>query len=253
MNVSINVSMKVLRRAASACGLAVVLLAAGVQVRAQTTSAPSRAPAVANPGEVRNTAPRDPWNASLAAFAADDKLHPPKPGGVLFVGSSSIRLWNNLETDFSSLPVIVKRGFGGSRMLDCTRHLQALVAPYKPHLVVVYEGDNDLAEGRTPEQVLQSFRKFVEGVRAILPKTRIAFISIKPSPARQVLMPQIRAANAMIKAYTLTVPNTDFIDVYTLMVDARGEPRPELFRADALHLNATGYALWKRVIAAHLH
>ncbi len=192
------------------------------------------------------------WDASLAAFAAADKEHPPKPGGVLFVGSSSIRLWNNLESDFSSLPVVVKRGFGGSRMMDCAQHLHALVAPYKPHLVLVYAGDNDLAEGRTPEQVLQSFRKFVEGVRMDLPKTRIAYISIKPSPARASLIPEIKETNALIKAYTLTVANADFIDVYSQMLDARGAPRPELFRDDKLHLNADGYALWKRLITAHL-
>ncbi|ALM87337.1 GDSL family lipase [Bordetella sp. N] len=192
------------------------------------------------------------WDASLAAFAAADKEHPPKPGGVLFVGSSSIRLWNNLESEFSALPVVVKRGFGGSRMMDCTQHLHALVAPYKPHLVLVYAGDNDLAEGRTPEQVLQSFRKFVEGVRSELPKTRIAYISIKPSPLREGLMPQIKETNALIKAYTLTVNNADFIDVYSSMLDDKGQPRVELFREDKLHLNADGYALWKRIITAHL-
>jgi len=214
---------------------------------------PATKPALTAPVDVNAAAAVDNrWDASLAAFAAADKEHPPKPGGVLFVGSSSIRLWSNLESDFSALPVVVKRGFGGSRMMDCTQHLHALVAPYKPHLVLVYAGDNDLAEGRTPEQVLQSFRKFVEGVRADLPRTRIAYISIKPSPLRESLIPQIKETNALIKAYTLTVNNADFIDVYSAMLDDKGNPRTELFREDKLHLNADGYALWKRIITAHL-
>ncbi|WP_256977189.1 SGNH/GDSL hydrolase family protein [Bordetella genomosp. 10] len=256
--------MNVLRLAALTCGLLSVL-AAGARAQTAATPMPSATPVVLAPAAPATTsamtasldknaaaAVDNRWDASLAAFAAADKEHPPKPGGVLFVGSSSIRLWSNLESDFSSLPVVVKRGFGGSRMMDCTQHLHALVAPYKPHLVLVYAGDNDLAEGRTPQQVLQSFRKFVEGVRADLPKTRIAYISIKPSPLRASLMPQIQEANALIKAYTLTVPNADFIDVYSSMVDDKGQPRMALFREDKLHLNADGYALWKRLITAHL-
>jgi lysophospholipase L1-like esterase len=202
---------------------------------------------------VAGSAANDGWAESLAAFAAADQAHPPTPGGVLFVGSSSIRLWNGLETEFQSLPVVVKRGFGGSRMLDCTRHLHQLVEPYKPRLVLVYAGDNDLAEGRTPEQVLQAFSAFVNGVRETMPTTRIAYISIKPSPSRASLMPAIRQANELIRAYTLKTRNTDFIDIYTPMLDAAGRPRPELFRDDQLHLNTQGYALWKRVITAHLN
>jgi lysophospholipase L1-like esterase len=193
------------------------------------------------------------WDESMAAFAAADKAHPPAPGGVLFVGSSSIRLWNGLESEFQSLPIVVKRGFGGSRMLDCTQHLHQLVVPYRPRLVLVYAGDNDLAEGRTPAQVLQAFSAFVDGVRQTLPSTRIAYISIKPSPARVSLMPSIRQANELIRAYTLKSRNTDFIDVYTPMLDADGQPRRDLFREDALHLNTSGYALWKQVITAHLN
>jgi lysophospholipase L1-like esterase len=202
--------------------------------------------AVAVPGDHR-------WDESLAAFAAADKAHPPAPGGVLFVGSSSIRLWNGLETEFRSLPLVVKRGFGGSRMVDCARYLRQLVEPYRPRLVLVYAGDNDLAEGRTPQQVLQAFSIFVQGVRQALPTTRIAYISIKPSPARVALLSRIRETNDLIRAYIIKTKNTDFIDVFTPMLDARGQPRPELFRADRLHLNTQGYGLWKEVIKVHLN
>lgn len=192
------------------------------------------------------------WQASLDAFAAADRERPPRPGGVLFVGSSSIRLWDGLETQFGSWPRIVKRGFGGSRMADCTDHLQRLVIPYQPRLVIVYAGDNDLAEGRSPQQVAASFQAFVEGVRRALPETRIAYLSIKPSPLRAALLPAVRDANARIARYTQRVPNLVYIDVFTPMLDAEGRPRRELFRNDALHLNDAGYALWRSIIAAHV-
>lgn len=193
------------------------------------------------------------WNDTFAAFAAADRAHAPAPGGVVFVGSSSIRLWNGLETAFQDNPVIVKRGFGGSRLVDCVRHLGQLVTSYKPRVVVVYAGDNDLAEGRSPQQVLQSFTRLVEGVHKDLPQTRIAFVSVKPSPLRIALLDKIREANALIQAYAQTAPDVDFIDVFSGMVDAQGQPRTELFLPDRLHLNAAGYALWRQAIGPHLH
>ena len=192
------------------------------------------------------------WKESLDAFAAADEARAPAPGGVVFVGSSSIRLWNNLEQQFEGPLAITKRGFGGSRMLDCAEHLQQLVLPYKPRWVVVYAGDNDLAEGRSPSEVLASFTAFVEGVKRELPATRIAYLSIKPSPLREAMMPRVREANAMVEAYSRATRNLDYIDVYTRMLGADGKPRAELFLPDRLHLNAEGYALWKSVIAAHL-
>ena len=196
--------------------------------------------------------PANRWQSNLEAFAADDLAHKPVPGGVLFVGSSSIRLWDNLSTQFKDLPVVVNRGFGGSGMADCTKYLQQLVIPHKPRLVVVYAGENDLAEGRSPEQVLEALKGFVDGVRKELPQTRIAYVSIKPSPLRAALMPAIQQTNAGISAYAKTA-DVDFIDVHTPMLNGDGSVREELFRADRLHLNAAGYALWKTVIASHVH
>lgn len=199
-----------------------------------------------------STARETRWDASFAAFDAEDKKNQPKPGGVVFVGSSSIRLWSDLQEDFRSMPILYKRGFGGSRMLDCANHLQRLVIPYKPKLVVVYAGDNDLAEGRTPDDVLASLQAFVQGVRASLPQTRIAYISIKPSPSRAALLPAIRETNGKIKAYIGQTANADYIDIFTPMLTPAGQPRAELFQNDALHMNATGYALWTNVILSQL-
>jgi lysophospholipase L1-like esterase len=123
---------------------------------------------------------------------------------------------------------------------------------YRPRVVLVYAGDNDLAEGRTPMQVLESFAQFANTVRAALPDTRIAYISVKPSPSREKLLPGVRETNDMIGAYLRRLPNSDYIDVFTPMLGVDGRPRPELFRADQLHLNDAGYRLWQTVIAARL-
>jgi lysophospholipase L1-like esterase len=194
-----------------------------------------------------------PWDATFAAFAVDDVTHPHPAGGVLFVGSSSIRLWNDLEDQFKDLPVVIKRGFGGSQLSDCVKHLNRLVVRYRPRTVLVYAGDNDLAAGTPPREVFRRFTAFVDGVHRELPETEIFYISIKPSPLRIALMPQIRETNELIHEYADAEGKVDFIDVYTPMLDASGQPRRELFRADALHLNAEGYALWKSLIAPHVH
>jgi len=227
---------------------ATILVAAALIAAASLPAAAASAP----PAFVAQPMGPSRWEASFAAFAADDALHPHPPGGVLFVGSSSIRLWNDLENQFSDLPVVIKRGFGGSQLTDCVKHLSRLVLRYEPRTVLVYAGDNDLAAGSTPQEVLHRFVAFVDGVRAALPAARIAYISIKPSPARAALLPQIRATNTLIRDYAENAPNVDYIDVFTPMLAADGMPRRELFRDDALHLNADGYALWKRVIRPHL-
>jgi lysophospholipase L1-like esterase len=193
------------------------------------------------------------WDAPLAAFAAADTKEIPPPNGVLFVGSSSIRLWDGLQADFASLPVVINRGFGGSKLSDCVHYLDRLVVRYRPRLVLVYAGDNDLAEGKTADDVLHQFDAFVRGVHAALPETHIAFISIKPSPARAALLPEIRRANVLVEQFAHAHSGVAYVDVFTPMLAADGSPRAELFRPDALHLNATGYALWKSVISHYVN
>ncbi|MDO9405457.1 MAG: SGNH/GDSL hydrolase family protein [Polaromonas sp.] len=192
------------------------------------------------------------WQSSLAAFAKADQAQHPAQDGVLFVGSSTIRMWSHLSDDFRQVPVIINRGFGGSTMADCTVLVRELVLKYKPRQVLVYAGDNDLAEGRSPADVLKSFTTFVQNVRSELPGTRIAYISIKPSPSRAALLPKIRETNGLISAYVQTLPDTRYIDIFNPMLAADGLPRPELFLRDQLHLNEAGYRLWQSVIAAHL-
>ena len=207
-------------------------------------------PAWADDAPLSTVAPR--WRESFAAFEAADRARPVAPGGVVFVGSSSIRGWEGLETQFELDPPPLNRGFGGSTLAECARHLDRLVLPYRPRLVVLYAGDNDLASGHTPRQVLDSYRAFVAGVHRALPGTRIAFIAIKPSPSRARLLPRVRQANALIRQHAAGDAREVFIDVFTPMLGPGGQPRPELFQADALHLNAQGYALWRELVAPHL-
>jgi lysophospholipase L1-like esterase len=187
------------------------------------------------------------WEDTLAGFAAADLKNTPPAGGVLFVGSSSIRLWDNLESEFQDAAVI-KRGFGGSRLTDCVKLMDRLVIKYQPRMVMLYAGDNDLAEGGTPEDVLNRVKAFADGVHKRLPETQVTFISIKPSPARRGLVNKARAANRLVQQYAEAHPKVDYIDVFTPMLAADGSPRSDLFRNDALHMNKAGYALWRSVI-----
>lgn len=225
------------------------LLGLGLHVGAARAEAtiPAAAP---EPTQLAAIDPR--WSASFEAFAAADLKQAPQPGGVVFVGSSSIRLWNDLETSFSDQPVVIKRGFGGSQLLDCVKLVDRLVLPYQPRLVVVYAGENDLADGASPRDVAERFTAFVLAVKTALPDTRIAFVSIKPSPLRSGMLPSVREANELVRAYSQTEPQLDYIDVFSSMLDDQGQPRAELFQGDRLHLNADGYAIWQRIIALHL-
>jgi lysophospholipase L1-like esterase len=229
-------------------GLALVVLAVASlalsSVHAQEAASADKL-AVLSPATTR-------WQNSLDTFAKADQERQPASDGVLFVGSSTIRLWSNLSQDFRQLPVLINRGFGGSTMADCNALARELVIQYKPRQILVYAGDNDLAEGRLPADVLKSFTSFVQKVRAALPDSHIAYISVKPSPARLALLPRIRETNALISDYVQTLPNAGYIDTFSLMLDAQGAPRGELFKSDQLHLNEAGYQLWKSVIVSHL-
>jgi len=196
------------------------------------------------PEQVSNPA----WEADMQRFAALDAQSPPPKGAVLFVGSSSIRMWDSLAADFPGQKVI-NRGFGGSEVRDSTWYADRIVIPYAPRLVVLYAGDNDLNAGRTPQQVRDDFVAFVTRVRRDLPHTRIAYISIKPSPSRAQLLPQIIQANALIKQAASGMKQVDFLDVFTPMLGSDGQPQPALFREDMLHMTPAGYAITWRPIA----
>lgn len=182
------------------------------------------------------------WEKEIEAFERQDAKQMPPENAVLFVGSSSIRLWKLAES-FPDLDVI-NRGFGGSQLADAVFFAERIVIAYRPRLVVLYAGDNDLAAGKKPRQVLADFKQFATKVKAALPETRIAYLSIKPSIKRRALIDQIRETNAAIRKYVSQEERLSYVDMFQPMLTADGEPRPELFQADGLHLNAEGYKLW---------
>lgn len=191
------------------------------------------------------------YENDIAQFEKLEVISAPPSEAALFIGSSSIRMWRTLTADFSPAPVI-KRGFGGSTIADCTYYIPRIVAPYNPAVIFLYAGDNDLAAGNTPEQVLADFRAFVAGCRKSLPKTSIQFISIKPSPARWNLWENTQKANALIKQYVSGQKGLGYIDVATPMLDQKGVVRGELFLGDRLHMNTAGYRLWTATIKPKL-
>jgi lysophospholipase L1-like esterase len=186
------------------------------------------------------------WEPAIAAFEASDRTSPPATGEIVFVGSSSIRLWD-VQRYFPSLN-IVNRGFGGSQLSDAVRYAERIVTPYKPRIVVVYAGDNDIYGGATSEEVAVYFEQFVRIVRGTLPAVRIVFIGIKPSPQRWDVIERMRLANAMIRAYAAHDDNIAFVDVDHAMLGWDERPRPELFVADGLHLTPEGYELWSALL-----
>ncbi len=195
---------------------------------------------------------RDPtrWQADIDAFIALDESEPPRPGRIVFVGSSSIRLWN-LQKSFPELSCL-NRGFGGSEIADSTHYFTELVGKHKPPIVVFYAGDNDVANGNSAEQVHADFRAFTEKFKADLPGSQLLYIAIKPSIARWNMAETMQAANAMIAADCAADEQLTFVDVWPVMLGDKGQPNPDLFLEDGLHMNDKGYVLWAELLGPHL-
>jgi GDSL-like lipase/acylhydrolase family protein len=205
------------------------------------------------PAVVQDSATRNgPFADEIAAFEASDRINPPVKGGVLFVGSSSIRLWPHLAADFPGANV-VQRGFGGSELWQVVNYAPRIVLPYCPARIVLYAGDNDIAAGRSPEQVLADYKNFVALVHRALPKTRIAFVSIKPSGSRWALVDKMRRANELVREYSSSDPKLVYIDTFTLMLGTGGAPQPDLYAADSLHLSTRGYDVWRKRLESFVY
>ena len=227
----------------------VALLAACVGGPPATPEAPSPSTAGVAP-RIPEQVSSPAWETDMQRFEAADAQSPPPRGGVLFIGSSSIRFWDTLAQDFPGVPVI-NRGFGGSELRDSTWYADRIIVPYAPRQILIYAGDNDLNAGRTPQQLRADFIAFVERVRRDLPKAKIAYISNKPSPSRAQLLPVQREANTLIAAEAKRL-GVDYIDIFTPMLDASGQPDESLFIEDRLHMNRAGYVIWQRAIAPYL-
>ena len=189
------------------------------------------------------------WEPAIRDFEEQDKVHPPKPGCIVFAGSSSFRFWDTLVSDMKPLDVI-NRGFGGSEFSDLDLYADRIVVAYHPRAVVVYEGDNDLAKGssKTPEMVASDFRKFVQMVHGALPDTWIYILAIKPSKLRWNEWPRMKQANRLMQEYAATQQRVQYIDIATPMFDAHGNLPSDLFKSDGLHPTAKLYAKWTAAI-----
>ena len=191
------------------------------------------------------------WAAEIAAFARQDSLVPPPTRPIVFVGSSSVRGWRTLATDFAGLPVL-NRGFGGARLTDVNYYFDRLVPPYRPRQVVLYAGDNDIAAGYAPDHVFDSFRAFARHLRRTLPGTQLTYLGIKPSPARWSQYPVMQQANRRIRRYARWHRNVDFVDVSTPLLGTNGRPHPAFYQADSLHTTRPAYELWTELVRPHL-
>ncbi|MBI5767092.1 MAG: hypothetical protein HZA93_04805 [Verrucomicrobia bacterium] len=191
------------------------------------------------------------WTAAIDKFTKADATNPPPRDAVLFIGSSSIVKWTSLAKDFPGHRVI-NRGFGGSELADSVFYLDRIAIPYHPRVVVLYAGDNDLKAGKTPETVATDFAAFCTKIHTALPSTKVVYIAVKPSPSRWAIRDKGEKANALIAAYCAKDKRRGFVDIWKPMLDAQGQPRPELFVADMLHMNSAGYAVWTPLVAPHL-
>lgn len=186
------------------------------------------------------------FESEIAAFEKWDRQNSVPRDAVLFVGSSSIRMWETAKS-FPDLPVI-NRGFGGSHISDVNHFMDRIVFKYKPRMIVFYAGDNDIAAGKSPQQVFADFEAFLKSVQEHLPKANVVYLPIKPSIARWTLWPQMKEANALVAQRADSDGQLICVDMATPMLGGNGEPRPELFLNDGLHINEKGYQVWNDIL-----
>ncbi len=186
-----------------------------------------------------------PFEQEIKAFERLDSLEKPAKGQILLYGSSSMRLWTTYKTDLAGYEVI-NRGFGGSQMSDAVYYFDRVVVPLAPSWIMLYEGDNDLWNGKkSPQQVFEDYQVLMKMVQQKLPNTKVAVYTLRPSLARETMMPQQRQLNALLKKHCRKHRKTAyFIDVYGLLLTPEGRPNGDYLVEDKLHLNAKGYAIW---------
>ena len=191
------------------------------------------------------------WN-DIQNFKKQDSVSFPPKNAILLIGSSSFTKWTDVQDYFPGY-TIINRGFGGSTLLDEIRYVNDIVFPYQPKQIIIYCGENDLASSDTvtASMVLDRFKQLFQMIRD---KTEvpISYISMKPSPSRRHLFTKMREGNQLIKDFLATQKNTAFIDVHQKMLDSTGEPMPEIFLDDSLHMNAKGYAIWKKEMEPYM-
>lgn len=195
-----------------------------------------------------------PFDNEIRNFKHRDSLSFPKPDGILFIGSSSIRVWDDLEQRFPGAPII-KRGVGGSELSQLVKYYTPYILfPYHPRKIFIYDGENDIAAGETADSVFANFKVLWPMIRKKLPHAKIYFLSIKPSPSRVKFITEVTRANQKIKSYLANKPNSLYVDVNTaLYKEGTTMPDSSLFRKDYLHLNSKGYDRWEKVLKPYVN
>ena len=185
------------------------------------------------------------WEWQVRGYERADREAPPPSGGIVFTGSSTIRLWSRLAEDMAPLPVL-NRGFGGAQLDQVLHYAPRLVARHDPRTVVLYAGDNDLSPltGKDADSVARDFGRFLSWLRRELPETRLVVVSIKPTPLRRAQWPEQQRANDLVRKRAEADPLTRFVDVSAARLDDDGRPRRSLYRWDGLHLSDEGYRVW---------
>lgn len=193
------------------------------------------------------------WEPDISAYEIADRVNPPPQGAVLFVGSSSIRLWRTLADDMTPMKTI-NRGFGGAELQDLLRYADRVVIPYQPKAIVLFAGTNDISGSnpRSPSMLFATYLGLVKVIQAELPDTPIYYIGITPTRARWQLWSLAQDANKLIGDYTKSDHRLRYIDTSPGLLDRNGEPNAELFQPDGLHLNRQGYATWTSIIKPRL-
>jgi len=190
------------------------------------------------------------WDKEIRGLIASDATNHPPQGGIVFVGSSSIRLWKTLAVDFPDFPVI-NRGFGGSQLADSFHYADRIITPYHPRQVVIYAGGNDINAGKDPKLVFGDFVALAERIHEQLPRAKIAYISSAPNGARWAEVEKVKELNRLAAGYC-GKHHLDFINVFPLMLGPDGLPKPDIYVADRLHMNAKGYAIWREAVRPYL-
>lgn len=189
------------------------------------------------------------WDATIYGFNLEDDIDGVKIGGVVATGSSSMRFWDSrIHQDLAPLTV-TSRGFGGSNMNDVLHHLETLVLKHKPRAVLIYEGDNDVAQGVPVDVIIDTFKKTLASIHSALPKTRIYLVSIKPSISRAQMWDDMQAVNRAMSDMAKNDTRVTYLDVASPMFDAEGNMRADIYVPDQLHLNQRGYDIWNNAIS----
>jgi len=190
---------------------------------------------------------QDRWENTIQAFETADSENPPPKNAILFVGSSSIVYWRTLSEDMVPLNVI-NRGFGGSQMHELNMYRDRIVTNYQPKAVVVYEGDNDVAAGKSVDEIIPEYVSFIEHLNESLDKVDIYLIAVKPSIARATMWETMQAVNEQLMELSKQHENVHYFDIASPMLQSSGEVKDDIFVDDGLHMNAAGYEIWTNVI-----